>query len=113
MSQKKQFQTRLDPDIAERVEDYADENDVSHSEAVRRIVRAGLEAADGPTRDEIAADLEEIRSEIRGVRGEIEDDDHDDDPDTTVAFAQMNAVKLGLLISALSLAFYLGTLTPM
>lgn len=75
MSRKQQFQTRLDPDVADRVEQYADENDLSNSEAVRRLVRQGIEASGGPTREEIAADLEEVRAAVRGVRREIDTDD--------------------------------------
>jgi len=40
---KSKYQTRLDPDDAERVDEYVAEHDLSESEAVRRLVRAGLE----------------------------------------------------------------------
>ena len=39
---RKQLQARFDPDVVESVEDYADDHDVSRSEAMRRMLRAGL-----------------------------------------------------------------------
>lgn len=43
------YQTRLDPDVADRVDEYVEENDVTTSEGVRRLVRAGLdEKEDNP-----------------------------------------------------------------
>jgi|APHM01.1.fsa_nt_gi hypothetical protein len=43
MSRKKrQFNTRLDPDNADRVEAFADERDVTNAEATRRLIRQGL-----------------------------------------------------------------------
>jgi hypothetical protein len=38
------YQTRLPTDDAERVDDYAENHDISESEAVRRLIRAGLNA---------------------------------------------------------------------
>ena len=76
---KKQYQTRLDSDMAEAVEEYQDEHNLTDAEAVRRLVAAGLEQQNQPTREEIAADLEEIQSAVRGVRREITDDDSDRD----------------------------------
>ena len=72
---KKQYQTRLDSDMAEAVEEYQDEHNLTDAEAVRRLVAAGLEHQSQPTREEIAAHLEEIQSSIRGVRREIDTDD--------------------------------------
>jgi hypothetical protein len=72
---KEQYQTRLDSDMAEAVEAYQDEHNLTDAEAVRRLVAAGLEHQSQPTREEIAADLEEIQSSIRGVRREIDTDD--------------------------------------
>lgn len=37
------YQTRLPADDAERVDDYVENHDVSESEAIRRLIRAGLE----------------------------------------------------------------------
>ena len=97
MSRKKQFQTRLDPDVADRVEQYADENDLSNSEAVRRLVRQGIEASGGPTREEIAADLEEVRSAVRGVRREL---DTDDDPDGQLQRAGQVGTVVSVVVTA-------------
>jgi antitoxin component of RelBE/YafQ-DinJ toxin-antitoxin module len=97
MSRKKQFQTRLDPDVADRVEQYADENDLSNSEAVRRLVRQGIEASGGPTRDEIAADLKEVRSAVRGVRREL---DTDDDPDGQLQRAGQVGTVVSVVVTA-------------
>ena len=38
------FQTRLPADDADRVEEYRAANEISQAEAVRRLIRAGLEA---------------------------------------------------------------------
>lgn len=38
------FQTRLPADDAERVEKYRSSNEISQAEAVRRLIRAGLDA---------------------------------------------------------------------
>lgn len=38
------LQTRCDPDTIEEVETYADEKEISQSEAVRRLIRTGLVA---------------------------------------------------------------------
>lgn len=37
-------QARADPDTVQGIEDYADERDISQSEAIRRLLREGLEA---------------------------------------------------------------------
>jgi len=39
---RERIQTRADADTLEQVEQYADEKDISYSEAVRRLVRTGL-----------------------------------------------------------------------
>jgi hypothetical protein len=61
---KKQYQTRLESDTADRVDEYRDENEMTDAEAVRRLVRAGLEAQDHPTRQEIADKLDRVRAEM-------------------------------------------------
>jgi hypothetical protein len=40
---RKKYQTRLASDRAEQVDEYMAEHDISQSEAVRRLVEAGLE----------------------------------------------------------------------
>lgn len=39
---RERIQTRADADTLEQVEQYAEEMDISYSEAVRRLVRTGL-----------------------------------------------------------------------
>ena len=39
---RQKVQTRCDSDTTDALENYADEHDVSESEAVRRLIRAGL-----------------------------------------------------------------------
>ena len=39
---RKRLQTRADADTADAVEDYADDHDLTQSEAVRRMIRSGL-----------------------------------------------------------------------
>ena len=43
---RKKVQTRADPDTVEALTDYADDHELSQSEAVRRMIRAGLSAND-------------------------------------------------------------------
>jgi hypothetical protein len=40
---KKRVQSRVDPDTHDRIEEFRDTNNLSDSEAVRRLIRAGLE----------------------------------------------------------------------
>lgn len=41
---RERIQTRDDPDVKEAVEEYAEEKDITEAEAVRRLVRTGLDA---------------------------------------------------------------------
>jgi len=41
---REQLQARCDPDTVEAVKEYQDEKDITKSEAVRRLIRAGLDA---------------------------------------------------------------------
>ena len=61
---REKYQTRLPADMAEKVEEYRDEHDISQAEAVRRLIDAGLEVErdDGEivdTRDMAEARLNE------------------------------------------------------
>lgn len=51
-----QFNTRLDPDDAAAVKEYADDHGVTKSEATRRMIRAGLESIDEDEADEDEAE---------------------------------------------------------
>jgi hypothetical protein len=64
---RQQHQTRLDEDVAKRVEDYQDEHNISQAEALRRLIRTGLdqaEADDEPKVEDIQDDLDEILSRL-------------------------------------------------
>jgi len=41
---RERIQTRADGDTVEQIETYTDDHDVSQSEAIRRLIRRGLEA---------------------------------------------------------------------
>jgi len=64
MAERQRYQTRLSPDRGDRVDDYAAENDLTQSEAVRRLIVAGLDATGQPTTEEIAADLRKLHDEL-------------------------------------------------
>jgi hypothetical protein len=49
---KEPYQTRLDPDDAGAVDDFAEDRGVTDAEALRRLVKAGLEAVDEDEADE-------------------------------------------------------------
>jgi hypothetical protein len=93
MVERQRYQTRLSPDRADRVDDYAAENDLTQSEAVRRLIVAGLDATDDPTTDEIAADLRDLRQEIEADR---------DDRERTHEMHQMDARKIASLAVGLA-----------
>lgn len=40
---REKYQTRLPADMAEKVDEYKDEHDISQAEAVRRLIETGLE----------------------------------------------------------------------
>jgi hypothetical protein len=44
MPRKERYQTRLDPDDAAAVDEFAEEREIGEAEAVRRLIRAGIEA---------------------------------------------------------------------
>jgi hypothetical protein len=68
---KEPLTTRLDPDTFEEVEDYAGERDIGQTEATRRLIRGGLEAAedteDTEDDDEDAEDTEDITTRTHGM----------------------------------------------
>jgi len=89
---KEQFQTRLDSDMAERVEKYRDEHELTSAEAVRRLVAAGIKDESEPTREQIAADLElinesvdEIAADLDNLRDELDESDDEEFEDMAVA----------------------------
>jgi len=95
MGRKDRYQTRLDADHAERVDQYRDDHDLTQAEAVRRLILTGLDIEDGTATvpaDEIRRDLDELRDELT----DDEDDDRDDDPQVAV-YRQMGAKRIGSL----------------
>jgi len=44
MARKERYQTRLDPDDAAAVDEFAEQREIGEAEAVRRLIRAGIEA---------------------------------------------------------------------
>lgn len=94
------YQTRLDADHAERVDDYATEHDISQSEAVRRLIVAGLDAETQPTIEDIREDLQEIGEQVTEDEGE------------THVMGQIPAHVIGYMIVALSLGLVIGAAAP-
>lgn len=111
MARKQQFQTRLDADDAELVERYADEHDISNSEAVRRFVRRGIDTTDQPGRDEIAADLQQIKGNLRDVRDSIEQHEEPEEG-VTDTLPQRVSFRDLLYTAFAAAAFYAGTVVP-
>jgi len=62
MPRKEQYQTRLIAPDARKVDEYADKHDITHAEAIRQLVRAGLEREmdHEVTPEEIRHDLQRI-----------------------------------------------------
>jgi len=65
-----QLQARFPEDTADAVEEYADEHDISRSEAMRRLVDEGLASR---KREEIREGLEEIGEEMRADGGAVQE----------------------------------------
>ena len=65
------FQARLDEDFADEIHEFREEKHMNKSEAVRHLLRAGLEAEQG----ENAAQIQEIRTDIQELRDEMDTED--------------------------------------
>jgi len=65
MPRREKYQTRLDSDDARAVESFQAEHDISQSEAVRRLIKDGLDAQD--TDD----DLDELREDIADLEDQL------------------------------------------
>lgn len=103
MVTKKQYQTRLDPDDAEAVEEYAEDHGVTDAEAVRRLIKAGLDVEQHDDDDD-RLDPDEIREDLRALREEQER--------TTTTMNQMDARKIGALALAVGVVAYVATHLP-
>ena len=69
---REKYQTRLPADMAEKVDEYRDKNDISQAEAVRRLIQSGLEVErdDGEivdTRDMAEARINERARQSGGI----------------------------------------------
>jgi hypothetical protein len=53
---KERVQTRADPDVKTRIEEYADDREIGQAEAVRRLIDEGLDAKGYPVDPEVVAD---------------------------------------------------------
>jgi len=65
MPRREKYQTRLDSDDARAVESYQAEHDISQSEAVRRLIKDGLDAQDADD------DLDELREDIADLEDQL------------------------------------------
>jgi hypothetical protein len=73
MARREKYQTRLDPDDARAVDTYQAQYDLSKAEAVRRLIKAGLEAENDDTDDleQLHEDLERLEEEIVTRRADM------------------------------------------
>jgi hypothetical protein len=74
---KEQLNTRLDADKYERVENYADERDITQAEAARRLISTGLDAE---ARDEL--DPNEIRADLQQINERLDESEQERESDT-------------------------------
>jgi methyl-accepting chemotaxis protein len=96
--------------MADRVEEYQDEHNLTSAEAVRRLVAAGLEQQDEPTREEIAADLRRVNESVDDVADDLDDlradlDDHSDHPELSTARMNQTVQRYGGILMLLLVAF--------
>ena len=73
MARREKYQTRLDPDDARAVDTFQAQYDLSKAEAVRRLIKAGLEAENDDTDDleQLHEDLERLEDEIVTRRSDM------------------------------------------
>jgi hypothetical protein len=73
MARREKYQTRLDPDDARAVDTYQAQYDLSKAEAVRRLIKAGLEAENDDTDDleQLHEDIERLEEEIVTRRADM------------------------------------------
>jgi len=67
MARREKYQTRLDPDDARAVDTFQAQYDLSKAEAVRRLIKAGLEAEN----DDTDHDLEQLHEDLERLEDEI------------------------------------------
>lgn len=98
---RKRYQTRLDEDVAEKVDEYQEEVETSKAGAVRELIKLGIEAAEeGETLED---DEDEIRTRLEKIEDLIRQQDADEDTNESEyriqqAQALIAGSVLGLLV---------------
>lgn len=90
MPRKRQYQTRLDSDMADRVDQYAEEHDLTDAEAIRRLVARGLDHLDEETMT-----AEEMRDELDILRNDLYDTFETDETDSEADVARFRQAGAG------------------
>ena len=100
---RKRYQTRLDEDVAEKVDEYQEEVETSKAGAVRELIKLGIEAAEeGETLED---DEDEIRTRLEKIEDLIRQQDADEDTnESEYRIQQAQALIAG---SVLGLVVYL------
>ena len=98
---RKRYQTRLDEDVAEKVDEYQEEVETSKAGAVRELIKLGIEAAEeGETLED---DEDEIRTRLEKIEDLLRQQDADEDTNESEyriqqAQALIAGSVLGLLV---------------
>lgn len=110
---RKQVATRLTDERHDRLVEYADRYDLTKSEAMRRLIQAGLDAEEGRATlpaDEIREDLDEIRDAVADVESL---DKTDADPDDTEMREVNQQITVSMVAATVVFAVILSvTSTP-
>jgi hypothetical protein len=91
------FQARLDDDFAEEIHEYRKERHMNKSEAVRHLLRAGLEAERGDD----DTPIEEIRADLDRLRTDLADDERYIGVNMSPTVRIAGGVLLGILLLGL------------
>jgi phosphoribosylaminoimidazole carboxylase (NCAIR synthetase) len=111
---RKQLNIRLDPDDYEWVMEYAEEREITKTEAGRRLIKTAMDYERGIIKtpaEEIAEDLKQIRTDGGQVRERIDTIEHKQDRLEARHKLMNQGMALGLGYIVFSLAGYLrGTI---
>lgn len=101
MPRRDRYQTRLDPDVAEKVDEYQEKIGTSQAETVRRLIKMGIESLED--------DEDEDEDEIRNRLGKIEDlvQQQVEDEDTNESEYRIQQAQAAIAGSVLGLLVYL------
>lgn len=99
MPRRDRYQTRLDPDVAEKVDEYQEEIGTSQAETVRRLIKMGIESLE----DDEDEDEDEIRNRLGKIEELVQQQVEDEDTDESEyriqqAQALIAGSVLGLLV---------------